>query len=60
MQEKIKAALNECLMAMIGSEELVEVWWKSPNKAFEMMTPEQVWETDYNRVRSYVVGFLQK
>lgn len=60
MQEKIKTALNECLMAMLGSEELVEVWWKSPNKAFEMMTPNAVWEEDYDRVRSYVVGFLQK
>ena len=60
MQEKIKTALNECLMAMLGSEQLVSDWWKSPNKAFDMQTPNQVWEEDYDRVRSYVVGFLQR
>ena len=60
MKEKIKTALNECLMAMLGSEQLVNDWWKSPNKAFDMMTPNEVWEEDYDRVRSYVVGFLQR
>lgn len=60
MQEKIKAALNECLMVMLGNEQLVSDWWKSPNKAFDMMTPDQIWEEDYDRVRSYVVGFLQR
>ena len=60
MQEKIRAALNECLMAMLGNEQLVNDWWKSPNKAFDMMTPNEVWEEDYDRVRSYVVGFLQR
>lgn len=60
MKEKIKAALNECLMAMLGSEQLVSDWWDSPNKAFDMMTPNEVWEEDYDRVRSYVVGYLQR
>ena len=60
MQEKIKAALNECLMAMLGSEQLVSRWWDSPNRSFDMKTPNEMWEEDYDRVRSYVVGFLQR
>lgn len=60
MQEKIKEALNECLMAMLGDEQLVRDWWDSPNKAFDMQTPNKVWEEDYNKVRSYIVSYLQK
>lgn len=44
------------LFALLGSHYLVEDWWKSKNKAFEMKTPLEVWEEEGGpkRIQDYV------
>jgi len=50
-----KETLDKVLFSMLGSEELVMSWWKSPNKAFEGETPETVYEKDKVKVVCYVL-----
>ena len=39
------ATLNMCLKSMLGSQELVDKWYESPNRAFGMQTPLQMLES---------------
>ena len=48
------------LKAMLGSEQLVEQWWDTPNLAFDRQTPGKVFEKDSYLVIQYVLGYLQK
>jgi hypothetical protein len=57
---QLKSALDEALMALVGTPELVNAWWSSPNKAFDMQTPEEVYDVDPNKVRNYIVGALMR
>jgi len=44
---------------MIGSPQLVDGWWDSPNKAFDLKTPDEVYQTGAEgrkRVYEYVLG----
>ena len=36
--------MNAMLFTMLGSDELVERWWETPNKAFDMNCPKDVEE----------------
>lgn len=45
------------LLALLGSEELCEVWWNSPNKAFEGYKPR---EWNQEEVWSYLMGHMQR
>lgn len=47
--------LNRILIPLIG-EENVEIWWNSPNKAFEDTPPIHFIRTDFNKVKSYLVA----
>ena len=40
------------LMAMLGSDKLVNQWWNSPNKAFDNKRPVDV---DQDEVRKYLM-----
>lgn len=42
------------VMSMVG-ENMADEWWKSPNKAFDMQTPDQVWVQDYERIFNYLM-----
>ena len=42
----MKLKLNKMLFGLLGSEELVSKWWNSPNKAFDLKTPNELWATD--------------
>lgn len=42
------------LIAMLGKD-LALKWWDSPNKAFDMKTPEEQWEQDYLTVYNYLM-----
>jgi len=47
---------NAILLACFG-EALVSDWWFRPNKALDMRTPEQVWESDdWYLVYNYLLG----
>lgn len=55
------SVINQQLFALLGRKDLVEGWWKSPNRAFANSTPEQIWnenEQGPDRVRKYVAQFL--
>jgi hypothetical protein len=49
-----KQNVDMMLRALIGSDELVAQWWKSPNWRFKLATPEDVWERDPSEVFHYV------
>ena len=49
---------NRILHALLGSNELVQKWWSSPNKAFDDMTPIEMWDRDKDRVKNYLLAQL--
>jgi hypothetical protein len=51
-----KVQLNKILLALLGSQELVIRWWDSPNKAFDMKTPNELWESgEKETVKDYLI-----
>ncbi len=53
-----KDLANTWLFALVGSDELVETWWNSPNKFWNNQTPQTVWNKSPNEVMSYLKRFL--
>lgn len=53
-----KEKLDKFLLSLLGSEELVHKWWNSPNKAFDMKTPQEVFDRDKDEVKAYVIKQL--
>ena len=49
---------NRILYALLGSNELVQKWWSSPNKAFDDITPIEMWDRDKDRVKNYLLAQL--
>jgi hypothetical protein len=49
---------NRILHALLGSDELVQKWWSSPNKAFDDMTPNEMLNRDRDRVKNYLLAQL--
>ncbi len=49
------------LKALLGSDELVARWWSTPNKAFDMQLPDDLWQTNTgrNRVYSYLLDQME-
>ena len=41
----MKQTMNEILFALLGSEELVQRWWATPNKAFDGEIPDDLLHT---------------
>jgi len=52
--------LSVMLLAMLGSEDLSQKWWGSPNKAFDDLRPYDMYAIDPQRVYNYVFSYLQK
>lgn len=52
---------NMILRALLGSDELVERWWASSNRAFDGEIPDDLWHTSEgrNRVYSYLLNQLE-
>lgn len=52
--------INRQLYALLGNPTLVDQWWNTPNRGFELKTPQEVWTTEQGpeRVRRYVAQFL--
>ena len=38
--------LNAILLQLLGSRELVERWWASPNKAFDDAIPDDIFHSE--------------
>ena len=49
--------IDEQLLQLLGSQDLVAQWWSSPNKYFGGDTPQQVWDTNPQRVIEYISKF---
>jgi hypothetical protein len=49
---------DKILYALLGSQELVQKWWASPNRAFNEITPIEMWDRDKDRVKNYLLGQL--
>ena len=55
----IRKDIDKMLFPLLGRVELVEDWWHSPNKAFNMQTPAGVYwsgEEGRHKVYNYVAG----
>lgn len=57
---KMKKHIDEMLLAMTGSELLVQRWWHSQNWHFKLEKPYIVWETDPQSVYNYVAMHANK
>lgn len=56
MDKKVDA-INKILLSLLGSDQLVKAWWKSPNYAFDLKTPEILWqEGDQRKVVDYILA----
>jgi hypothetical protein len=54
--DTVKEECNALLTAMIGKPELVDQWWSTKNKGFDMACPNDVELTkvlDYLRLHAY-------
>jgi hypothetical protein len=49
---------DRILYALLGSNELVQKWWASPNRAFDEMTPIEMLNRDEARVKNYLLAQL--
>jgi hypothetical protein len=45
-------------MSLLGSEELVDSWWQSPNIAMGMSTPSELWTKD-EMGRDFVFTYIK-
>jgi hypothetical protein len=55
-----KENANHILKSIIGSNELVDAWWKSPNYFFNFETPESIWESNAKAVYDYLEMHVSK
>jgi len=58
MDEYIPVPVYKAIKALVGSHELTIKWWNSPNKAFDLLTPQQMYTQDPNRLASYILAAL--
>lgn len=54
-QEISLGTLNKYLLGLLGYNHLVDKWWASPNKAFEMDTPAYVYSQYPEHVANYIL-----
>jgi len=53
MNEQYKEA-QLLLFSMLGSKELTNSWWNTPNRAFDGQLPSKVWSENPDTVMSYL------
>lgn len=49
----IEEKANSILQALLGTDEAVARWWASPNRAFDMEMPDDLWHTSSGRTKVY-------
>ena len=49
-----KQRSNALVIALVGKA-ASDFWWNSPNRAFDMRTPIDMWDEDYKRVYNYLM-----
>jgi len=58
IQSAIKSRCDRVLLALLGSQDLVDGWWTSPNRAFDGETPLQTLDKNHHRVVNYLLAQL--
>lgn len=51
----VKERLDGLLLGILGSEDLVDIWWNTQNKAFDYETPKTTWLVDPRKVTNYIL-----
>jgi hypothetical protein len=49
---------DRILYSLLGSDELVQKWWSSPNKAFGDITPIEMLNRDETMIKNYLLAQL--
>ena len=49
---------DRILYSLLGSQELVQKWWSSSNKAFDDISPIEMLNRDEARVKKYLLAQL--
>ena len=52
-----KETCDRLLASMLGSWDLVDKWWNSPNRAFDGKHPIEVFESDKKAVINYIFHY---
>ena len=52
---EFRRCCDELVEALVG-DKMVDAWWKSPNKAFEMRTPEEHFAISSDDVVNYLMA----
>ena len=55
MEESIAKKRSDALVDAMVGKELSTRWWQSPNRAFDMKSPVDMWEEDYEQVYNYLM-----
>lgn len=50
-----KERLDRLLLALVGREELVDMWWTNQNRAFDFKTPNEVYLESPDKVINYIL-----
>lgn len=53
-ERMVKQRSISLVISLVG-ENLADKWWDSPNKAFDMRTPADMWIEDFRRVHNYLM-----
>jgi len=48
----------DSVFALTGNDLIRTLWWKSPNKSFNGLTPVEQWETDPRIVQRYILDSI--
>jgi hypothetical protein len=54
-KENMRKQSEMLVISLIGAD-IANDWWNSPNRAFQMQTPENTFDSDPEKVYSYLVG----
>lgn len=49
-----KSKIDRLLLPLLGSQELIDMWWKTENKAFNNKTPEEILVKDSSLIVTYI------
>jgi hypothetical protein len=57
MDSMTREELNQHLFALVGSDQLVQQWWVTPNRAWQGREPQEIWDHNPDEVVTYVMRF---
>lgn len=58
MANLTKAQVNLMLSSLLGYTSYCEIWWQTPNIAFNNLTPDEQWSQDPDRVQQYLLDLV--